>query len=122
MFSLFGTKECNSLPNGQDSNAFWSAGYQGIKKRSYTSADITWHAAMRLGKRRELDKDGAAGGLNDKAEKITLGDRTKVEYPFWVIKRLFGFEKVRYVRWKKNTDPLVTLFSLPNLTQKLFKA
>jgi IS5 family transposase len=38
-----------------------------------------------------------------------------VEHPFRVIKRQFGFVKVRYRGLKKNTAQLVTLFALSNL-------
>jgi len=41
--------------------------------------------------------------------------RAKVERPFRVIKRQFGFVKVRYRGLKKNTAQLVTLFALSNL-------
>ena len=39
----------------------------------------------------------------------------KVEHPFRVIKRQFGFVKVRYRGLKKNTQQLFTLFALSNL-------
>ena len=44
-----------------------------------------------------------------------LGIRAKVEQPFRVIKRQFGYVKVRYRGLKKNTAQLVTLFALSNL-------
>ena len=39
----------------------------------------------------------------------------KVEHPFGVIKRQFGFMKVRYRGLVKYTAQLVTLFALSNL-------
>ena len=56
-----------------------------------------------------------AEALIDQAEKIKAGIRAKVEHPFRVIKRQFGFIKVRYRGLKKNTAQLVTLFALSNL-------
>ena len=53
--------------------------------------------------------------LIDKIEKIKAGIRAKVEHPFRVIKRQFGYVKVRYSGLKKNTAQLVTLFALSNL-------
>ena len=53
--------------------------------------------------------------LLDKAEKLKAGVRAKVEHPFRVIKRQFGFVKVRYRGLKKNTQQLFTLFALSNL-------
>jgi transposase, IS5 family len=38
-----------------------------------------------------------------------------VEHPCQVIKRQFGYVKVRYQGLKKNTAQLVTLFALSNL-------
>ena len=41
--------------------------------------------------------------------------RAKVEHPFRVIKRQFGYTKVRYRGLVKNTAQVLTLFVLPNL-------
>ena len=62
-----------------------------------------------------MDKDNEADAMIDKAEKLTASVRAKVEHPFRVIKRQFGFVKVRYRGLKKNTAQLVTLFALSNL-------
>ena len=51
----------------------------------------------------------------DKLEKLKAGVRAKLEYPFRVIKRPFGFVKVRYRGLRKNTAQLVTPFALSNL-------
>ena len=107
--------EGNSLLHGQEQFAFGDAGYQGVDKRADANPDVTWHIAMRPGKRRALDKDHPADALIDQAEKLKAGIRAKVEHPFRVIKRQFGFVKVRYRGLKKNTAQLVTLFALSNL-------
>jgi transposase, IS5 family len=107
--------EGNSLLHGQESVAFGDAGYQGIDKRADAKTDVTWHVAMRPGKRRALDKAKAADALIDQVEKLKAGVRAKVEHPFRVIKRQFGFIKVRYRGLKKNTAQLFTLFALSNL-------
>ncbi|MGP0175246.1 transposase, partial [Pseudomonas sp. NCHU5208] len=41
--------------------------------------------------------------------------RSKVEHPFRVIKRQFGYTKVRFRGLAKNTVQMVTLFALSNL-------
>jgi IS5 family transposase len=105
----------NALLHGQESVAFGDAGYQGIDKRPDARADVIWHVAMRPGKRRALNKENAADAMIDQAEKLKAGIRAKVEHPFRVIKRQFGFVKVRYRGLKKNTAQLVTLFALSNL-------
>ena len=76
---------------------------------------MTWHVAMRPGKRKALDKSKPIDALIDKIEKLKAGVRAKVEHPFRVIKRQFGFVKVRYRGLRKNTAQLVTLFALSNL-------
>ena len=78
--------------------------------------DVTWHIAMRPGKRRALDKENnPVDALIDQVEKIKASIRAKVEHPFRVIKRQFGYTKVRYRGLKKNTLQLKTLFALSNL-------
>ena len=107
--------EGNSLLHGQETDVYGDAGYQGIEKRPDANAEVTWHVAMRPGKRKALSKDNAADVLIDQAEKLKAGIRAKVEHPFRVIKRQFGFIKVRYRGLKKNTAQLFTLFALSNL-------
>jgi IS5 family transposase len=55
------------------------------------------------------------GELLDKAEKLKASVRAKVEHPFRVIKRQFGFVKVRYKGLAKNAAQIATLFALSNL-------
>jgi transposase, IS5 family len=107
--------EGNSLLHGDETLAFGDAGYQGIEKRPDAKANVNWHIAMRPGKRRALNMDNAADALIDQAEKLKAGIRAKVEHPFRVIKRQFGYVKVRYRGLKKNTAQVVTLFALSNL-------
>jgi len=76
---------------------------------------VTWYVTMRPGKRRALNKENEADALIDQAEKLKAGIRAKVEHPFRVLKRQFGFVKVRYRGLKKNTAQLFTLFALSNL-------
>ena len=102
--------------HGQESDVFGDAGYQGADKRPDAKADCKWHVAMRLGKRKKLDKDHKPlDALINKVEKIKASIRAKVEHPFRVIKRQFGFTKVRYRGLKKNTLQIKTLFALSNL-------
>ena len=42
-------------------------------------------------------------------------DAPGVEHPFRVLKRQFGFTKVRYRGLAKNTAQIITLFALSNL-------
>ena len=107
--------EANSLLHGRESVAFGDAGYQGVEKRLDAKADLTWHVAMRPGKRKALNIKNEADAMTHKAEKLKAAIRAKVEHPFRVVKRQFGYVKVRYCGLKKNTAQLFTLFALSNL-------
>jgi transposase, IS5 family len=107
--------EANSLLHGDETDAFGDAGYQGAHKRANAPPDVNWHVTMRPGKRRALDKGKRVDALVDEVERIKASIRAKVEHPFRVVKRQFGFVKVRYRGLKKNTAQLTTLFALSNL-------
>ena len=108
--------EGNALLHGEETVVFADAGYQGADKRPDAKHSVRWHVAMRPGKRKKLDKvNSPIDALIDKIEKLKAGIRAKVEHPFCVIKRQFGFVKVRYKGLKKNTLQLKTLFALSNL-------
>ena len=108
--------EGNALLHGEETVVFADAGYQGADKRPDAKHSVRWHVAMRPGKRKKLDKvNSPIDALIDKIAKLKAGIRAKVEHPFCVIKRQFGFVKVRYKGLKKNTLQLKTLFALSNL-------
>ena len=92
-----------------------SGSFFGRRQHLNAKADVIWHIAMRPGKRRKLDKTNEADAMLDQAEKLKAGVRAKVEHPSRVVKRQFGFVKVRYPGLKKNTAQLFTLFALSNL-------
>ena len=83
--------------HGDESDTFGEAGYQGIAKR------------------RALDRSRTSNAIVDEIERIKASIRAKVEHPFRVIKRQFGFVEVRYRGLAKNTAQLTTLFALSNL-------
>ena len=88
------------------------AGYQGVGKRAENrDADVDWRTAMKPGKRRLLDKDGAG----EAAEKRKAAVRAKVEHPFLYVKRHFGYAKVRYRGLAKNTQRIALLLGFANL-------
>jgi len=104
----------NGLLHGDEKVVFADAGYQGAQKRQEASAKVDWHIAMRPGKRKQ-EKHTPWGALTEQAEKLKASVRAKVEHPFRVIKRQFGYVKVRYRGLKKNTAQLITLFALSNI-------
>ena len=108
--------QASALVHGEEADVFADSGYQGVARRDETQ-DIkaNWHVAMRPGKRKALDKSSPMGAIMDKLEHVKASIRAKVEHPFRVIKRQFGFVKVRYRGLAKNTAQLHTLFALSNL-------
>ena len=107
--------EANTLLHGEETEAWGDAGYQGASKRPDARDGVSWHIAMRPGKRKLLDKARLVDDLTDQLERIKASIRAKVEHPFRVIKRQFGHVKVRYKGLVKNTAQLHTLFALSNL-------
>lgn len=69
---------------------------------------VTWHIAMKPGKRKMLRKYKACDALINALEKLKAGIRAKVEHPLRVVKRQFGYTKRGYRGLKKNTTQLVT--------------
>ena len=98
------------LLHGGETDIHADAGYQGAVNRGI-APEATWHIAMRPGKRRLLE----AGSALALAERAKAQVRARVEHPFRVVKRQFGYVKVRYRGLAKNTAQLVTLFALSNL-------
>lgn len=107
--------QANVLLHGEEEEAFGDAGYQGAEKRPDATGKARWNVAMRPGKRRVLDKSLKSTTLIEQLEHLKASIRAKVEHPFRVIKRQFGFTKVRYRGLAKNTAALMTLFALSNL-------
>jgi len=110
--------QAHALLHGQESDVFADSGYRGVQKREEILTrhpDVNWHIAMMPGKRKALKKDTAMGAMLDKLEQNKARIRAKVEHPFRVIKRQFGYAKVKYRGLAKNTANLLTLFALSNL-------
>jgi IS5 family transposase len=104
----------HALLHGEEADVFADAGYQCAMKRPEATG-VTWHVAMRPGKRKALDPRRGSHQLIEQLEQIKASIRAKVEHPFRVIKRQFGLMKVRYRGLAKNTAQLVTLFALSNV-------
>jgi transposase, IS5 family len=106
--------QAEHLLHGAELDVFADAGYQGVGKRNPESF-AKWHVAMRPGKRRALDKTIESNRLIEQLEQLKASIRAKVEHPFRVIKRQFGYVKTRYRGLAKNTKQIQTLFALSNL-------
>lgn len=107
--------QAHALLHGEETAALGDAGYQGVEKRAaHQAAGVSWHVAMRPGKRRALPDD-EIGRLQEQLEKRKASLRAKVEHPFHLIKNVFQLKKVRYKGLFKNTAHLFMLFGLGNL-------
>ncbi len=110
--------QAHALLHGEETDVFADSGYRGVEKREEIQAQhpkVNWHIAMMPGKRKALDKSTPMGAVLDKLEQTKSRIRAKVEHPFRVIKRQFGYTKVKYRGLAKNTANLMTLFALSNL-------
>ncbi len=105
----------NSLLHGKERVVFADAGYQGANKRPDAKPGVTWHVARRPSSRKPFEKEGRLGRLIDEIEHLKASVRAKVEHVFRVVKRQFGYTKVRYRGLAKNEAQLHTLFALTNL-------
>lgn len=107
--------QAQALLHGDETDVFGDAGYQGIEKREENlELPVTWHVAMRPGKRKALPKT-TEGELQGWIEHTKASIRAKVEHPFHVVKNLFRHRKARYKGLAKNTAQLFTLFGFANL-------
>lgn len=88
---------------------------KGVGKREENrDSGVTWHVALRPGKRRALP-DSKSGRVREQAEQLKASIRAKVEHPFHIVKNVFALQKARYRGLAKNAAQLFTLFGLANL-------
>lgn len=107
--------QTHALLHGEETDVLGDAGYLGVEKRAETKdLDISWHVAMRPGKRKALGDD-PLDQKRERYEKAKAQLRARVEHPFHVIKNLFRHRKTRYRGLAKNTAQLHALFGLANL-------
>ena len=98
------------LLHGGERRVWADAGYRGVEKREENRGrDVDWRVAMRPGLRR-LEAGEAA--LREK-EKASI--RAKAEHPFFYVKRMFGYGKVRYRGLHKNAQRIALLLGFANL-------
>lgn len=103
------------LLHGEETVVYADAGYQGIAKRpEMQGRGIGFRVAMRPGKRRALPET-PEGRVDDLIETAKAHFRAKVEHPFRVIKRQFGFQKTRLRGMLKNRCKVHVLAALSNL-------
>ncbi len=101
------------LVRDDDEVVYADAGYQGADKRpDFTGEEarsrVTWRVAARKGRLKSMPGPDRA----EESRKASV--RAKVEYPFLIVKRDFGFAKIRYRGLAKNLNHLHLLFASAN--------
>lgn len=108
----------HALLHGKEDSVFGDSGYTGADKRQeLRDCQAVFFIAARPSTMRSI------GNTRERAreqrwEHFKASVRAKVEHPFRVIKRQFGYTKVRYRGLAKNTAQVLTLFALSNLWMK----
>jgi len=108
--------QAGQLLHGDEQFIFADAGYRGAEKREeLKSVTADWHIAERPEKIRALKKHPRKNKVPIQTEYLKASVRAKVEHPFFYIKRMFGYGKVRYRGLAKNHNRLSMLAAFSNL-------
>jgi IS5 family transposase len=108
--------QVDQLLHGEETHTAGDAGYTGVHKRpEHEGRKMIWSIFARPSTYKKHGKKCPIGRAKRKIEYAKSQVRAKVEPPFRVIKRQFGYTKVRFRGLVKNTAPQVTLFALSNL-------
>jgi transposase, IS5 family len=103
------------LLHGAEDTVCGDSGYTGLAKRAELEAvDAAFWIAEKPSKLRAM-KNQRERRQAERWERHKASVRAKVEHPFRVIKRQFGYLKVRYRGLAKNAAQVLTLFALSNL-------
>jgi IS5 family transposase len=106
--------QVDKLLHGGENVVRADAGYTGVEKREeHAERKVIWQIAARRSTYKKYEKRSAVYKAIRKIEKAKAQVRAKVEHPFRVIKRQFGYAKIRFRGFAKNTAQM--LFDLSNL-------
>jgi IS5 family transposase len=100
------------LLHGAEKKVWGDAGYHGQTEAIHSAAPEAQDMTSRRAKYK--------GGVNEverRKNRTKARVRSKVEWPFRILTRVFGFTKVRYRGLKKNHEWLLAAFALVNLYQ-----
>jgi IS5 family transposase len=103
--------EAVNLVRADDEVIYADAGYQGAARRPELDANrssVQWRIAARKGVLKTMTEYDRA------LESPKASARAKVEHPFLIVKRDFGFAKTRYRGIAKNLNHLHVLFASAN--------
>lgn len=104
--------QVENLLHGKEMTVHADAGYTGAQKR--VKRKVTWHIAAKRSAIKAMKRSRLRRAV-EALETLKSRIRARLEHPFRVVKRQFGYVKVRYKGLAKNTAQIVTLFALSNL-------
>lgn len=104
--------EVERLLHGSEERVRGDAGYRGVAKRpEHQHRETDWQVSMMPGKRRQLNPRSVVARQEKKKSSV----RAKVEHPFWYVKQMFNYRKVRYRGLVKNVERIHVLLGFTNL-------
>lgn len=108
-------KVAPQLIRPEDEVVYGDAGYLGLKKYVQREEPLEYRINEQRGtlRRRYPNGPGMAWAKYMESQKSSV--RSKVEYVFLIVKRLFGWQKVRYRGLEKNLNHAWLLFASANL-------
>ncbi|SUD11406.1 transposase [Aquipseudomonas alcaligenes] len=96
--------QVDKLLHGDENMVGADAGYTGVEKRpEHEGREVIWQIAARRSTYKKLDKRSALYKAKRKIEKAKAQYEPRSRHPFRVIKRQFGYVKVRFRGLAKNT-------------------
>ena len=109
--------QITNLARPDDEVVYADAGYQGVERRADIVADeqlsqVGWRVAARKGVLKTMPT------LDREAESRKASVRAKVEHPYLVLKRDFGFAKTRHRGLAKNLNHLHVAMASVNLLMR----
>jgi IS5 family transposase len=101
------------LLHGNEKKVWGDGGYQGQTDKIHQAAP----AAQDMTNRRAENSKGNVDEEQKRKNRTKSRIRAKVEWPFRILKRVFGFTKARYRGLKKNHEWLCAAFAAVNVYQ-----
>ena len=106
--------QVGKLLHGKETDVYADAGYTGAQKHAPPKRGRAWFVAAKRGKVKAIEDDELRD-LVEQIEHLKASIRARVEHPFRVVKRQFGYVKTRYRGLAKNGAQVMMLFALANL-------
>ena len=107
--------QVHKLLHGKEDTVCGDSGYTGAGKREELQDVAAGFLIAEKSSKLRAIKNKRERRHGERWEHFKASLRAKVEHPFRVIKRQFGYTKVRYRGLAKNTAQVLTLFALSNL-------